>query len=120
MDLHELDAEEVAALPRSNGELVFNAPWESRSFSIAVSLADSGYFTLDEFREYLISAIAERESTPVDEPFHYYECWHTALESILVDVNVVTATALQDRAEAYASRPAGHDHEHGVGAGHRH
>jgi len=120
MDLRELDVEEAAELPRSNGELVFNAPWESRSFSLAVSLADSGYFTLDEFREYLIAAIADRESTPDDGPFHYYECWQAALESIVVAVDLVPAAAVRDRAEAHASRPTGHDHRHDGATSHRH
>jgi len=31
------DMEETAALPRQNGELVFNAPWESRAFGMAAS-----------------------------------------------------------------------------------
>jgi len=120
MDLQELEAEEAAALPRTNGELVFSAPWESRSFSIALSLAESGYFTLDDFRKYLIVAIEQRESTPSDDPFHYYECWQTALESIVADVDLVNAGAVEERAEAYASRPAGHDHQHADGTSHRH
>ena len=28
-----------AALPRKNGELVFEAPWEGRAFGIAVALS---------------------------------------------------------------------------------
>ncbi len=32
------------ALPRSNGELVFNVPWEGRAFGIAVALKDSGLY----------------------------------------------------------------------------
>ena len=32
----------AAAPPRSNGELVFEAPWESRSFGMAVALSEPG------------------------------------------------------------------------------
>ena len=33
----------AAAPPRSNGELVFEAPWESRSFGMAVALSEARY-----------------------------------------------------------------------------
>ena len=35
------------AMPRSNGELVFDAPWQSRAFGMAVSLSRAGYFSWD-------------------------------------------------------------------------
>ena len=37
------------ALPRSNGELVFDAPWEGRAFGIAVALNESGAYEWGEF-----------------------------------------------------------------------
>ena len=42
------------AAPRSNGELVFSAPWEGRAFGLAVSLADDGAFTMSDFQAELI------------------------------------------------------------------
>ena len=32
--------------PRANGELVFEAPWESRAFGVAVALHESGALRL--------------------------------------------------------------------------
>ena len=34
------EAEGPAAPPRANGELVFEAPWESRAFGIAIALVE--------------------------------------------------------------------------------
>ena len=31
-----------SALPRNNGELVFESPWEGRAFSVAVGLTNAG------------------------------------------------------------------------------
>ena len=56
-DVLALGTDGSTAPPRSNGELVFAAPWESRSFAMVVALAEQGVFTLDEFREQLIAAI---------------------------------------------------------------
>ena len=74
----------TAALPRRNGELVFDAPWESRAFGLAVGLSQAGIYTWDEFREQLIAEIAAWEAAgrPAQE-WSYYERWLAALESIL-------------------------------------
>ena len=40
-----LDIEGPAAPPRSNGELVFAEPWESRAFGMAVTLYEAGVLT---------------------------------------------------------------------------
>ena len=48
-NLLNLDVIGPAAVPRKNGELVFETPWESRSFGIAVALSKSGVFDWEEF-----------------------------------------------------------------------
>ena len=45
-----LDVEGPAAPPRSNGELVFSEPWESRAFGMAVILYEAGAFTWPRFQ----------------------------------------------------------------------
>src|SRR5207302_9267381 len=47
-----------SALPRKNGELVFEAPWEGRAFGIAVALSERGTYGWDEFRERLVERLA--------------------------------------------------------------
>jgi nitrile hydratase accessory protein len=66
-----------AALPRRNGELVFDAPWDGRAFAMAVAAVDRLGLDWEEFRRHLISAI---EADP-DRP--YYESWLAALEALL-------------------------------------
>jgi nitrile hydratase accessory protein len=106
-----LDLRGVAAPPRRNGELVFDAPWESRVFGVTMALHEDGRFAWDEFRERLIAAIARAESDQATgAPFPYYVCWLEALEELLAVKGLCGADALRARAGALAARPAGHDH----------
>jgi nitrile hydratase accessory protein len=120
----ELEVEGVAAPPRSNGELVFSAPWESRTFGMAMALYDAGAFVWDDFRDALIARITAWEAAPPEgECYSYYQCWQSALEDVLAANGTVGSAALQDRVDTLATRPAGYDHghehgDHGHGHGH--
>ncbi|MGW7525989.1 nitrile hydratase accessory protein [Streptomyces sp. NPDC054783] len=106
-----MDIEGPAAPPRSNGELVFAEPWESRAFGMAVTLYEAGAFTWPEFQAALISRIAAWEaSADPDEPYHYYRLWLAALEDVLVGLRAVSTAEVTARAQALARRPEGHDH----------
>jgi cobaltochelatase CobN len=70
-----------AALPRKNGELVFEEPWHGRAFGMAVALHEAGLYEWEEFRQALIHQIRVAEST--GGKFVYYEAWLAALESVL-------------------------------------
>ena len=76
------------ALPRDNGELVFDAPWQGRSLAIAVALVERFGLPWDAFRLRLIDAIAEAPHRP------YYESWAAALESLVVSLGLATPTTL--------------------------
>ena len=52
------EMEGAAALPRKNGELVLEAPWEGRIFGLAVALNDGRMYDWDEFRARLVDEIA--------------------------------------------------------------
>ena len=106
-----LGIEGPAAPPRLNGELVFEEPWEGRSFAMVAALAEGGLFTWDEFRDHLIAAIGRWESHPEGE-YRYYECWQEALESIVAELEIVARPEMDELAAAYAVRPPGHDHHH--------
>ena len=110
--LELLDASGEAAPPRDNGELVFAEPWESRVFGLTVALCDRDLFTWDEFRERLIAEIAvwERAHASDGAPYRYYEQWQAALETLLVARNICPSADLDEREQALAARPAGHDH----------
>ncbi|MER7839372.1 nitrile hydratase accessory protein [Streptomyces sp. NPDC096040] len=102
-----LGVEGPAAPPRSNGELVFAEPWESRAFGMAVSLYEAGAFTWPQFQAALIARIA---ASSRDEPYRYYQLWLAALEDVLVSVDAVSTDEVTARAQALARRPPGHDH----------
>ncbi len=113
-----LDIEGVAAPPRSNGELVFGAPWESRTFGMAMALYDAGAFAWDDFRDALIARISAWEADPPEgECYSYYQCWQGALEDVLAAKGLVTPDTLATRGAELAARPAGYDHGHDHGDG---
>jgi nitrile hydratase accessory protein len=94
----EIVADEVremvgaAALPRQNGDLVFEAPWEGRAFGMAVNLARSLGIDWEEFRRRLIDAIADEPERP------YFESWVVALEALAVDHAGVAPQQIASRA----------------------
>jgi nitrile hydratase accessory protein len=117
--LSELPAELAitgpAAPPRANGEMVFDAPWESRLFGVTMALVEDERFAWSDFQERLIAAVGRWEAEhPDGEGYRYYERWAEALESLLDDLGIVAVETTDERARALAARPAGHDHgDHG-------
>ena len=68
-----------ADIPRSNGELAFDAPWESRAFGLAAAYLEASGQDWAAFRSHLMTAIADLpDATP------YYEAWVVALDHLLV------------------------------------
>jgi nitrile hydratase accessory protein len=111
------DAEGPGALPRKNGELVFDAPWESRAFALAVALSGELY-DWEEFRGELIAEIArwEAERGSAEDEWSYYERWLASLETVLVARGTISPGELGERVERVAHDQAHeHDHEHDHG-----
>jgi len=106
-----LDPDDPIAPPRSNGELVFAEPWESRAFGLAVTLYEAGAFAWPQFQAALIARIAEWERRPDQkERWSYYQHWLDALEEVLVRQGTVSTEEVDARANILAHRPRGHDH----------
>jgi nitrile hydratase accessory protein len=105
--------EAPAAPPRTNGELVFAEPWESRAFGVALALHDAGVVDVEEFRARLIEEIGSGEASrgPADGGYRYYERWLTALERTLLAERIVDADDLDIAREAI-EREWDHDHGH--------
>ncbi len=65
-------------LPRRNGELVFDAPWQSKVFALAAAVVDHAFGgDREPFRQELINAIAAEPRRP------YWESWTAALEALV-------------------------------------
>ena len=94
-----------AALPRANGELVFEEPWEGRAF-VVVAMHQRDLYEWDEFRDRLI---AEVEKVNADSS--YYRQWLESMERLVIDKGLITKEELETRAELFASDEYD-DHEH--------
>jgi nitrile hydratase accessory protein len=94
-----------AALPRKNGELVFESPWQARVFGMAVALSDQGRYGWDDFRERLIVAIAAADHNDHDESpaTIYYEQWLAAFEQLLLAQGFCTRDEIERRTAEFAS-----------------
>ena len=68
------------ALPRVNGEMVFESPWEARAFGLAVVLHEQGWFEWRVFSTALAKEIVAAESG--GESSTYYERWLRALRHV--------------------------------------
>ena len=65
-------------LPRRNGELAFDAPWQSRVFGLAAAVVDHAFGgDREPFRQQLIKAVAAEPDRP------YWESWTAALEALV-------------------------------------
>jgi nitrile hydratase accessory protein len=84
----------TAELPRKNGELVFDEPWQGRVFGMAVALHEQGGYEWEEFRQALIARIAAAEAR--GGPFAYYEIWLVTFEDLLAGKGLVSAEELEE------------------------
>jgi hypothetical protein len=75
---------ESAPLPRANGELVFDEPWQGRALGMGVVALERAGVSLVEFSGFLADAVA-RHGFDADEPAAtaYYAAWLDALEACL-------------------------------------
>lgn len=81
---HALGAE--APLPRDNGELVFEEPWQGRALGMGVVALERTGASWAEFQGHLVRAIAARPRREDEsEASAYYAAWLDALESLLAE-----------------------------------
>jgi len=84
----------AAAVPRRNGELVFDEPWQGRVFGMAVALSEQGQLPWEEFRQALIAEIAAGEARGGE--FRYYHAWLAAFERVLAERGAVRPDELEE------------------------
>ncbi|HEY2664083.1 MAG TPA: nitrile hydratase accessory protein [Candidatus Binataceae bacterium] len=96
------DANGPAAIPRRNGEPVFNEPWESRAFGMAVGLCERGLFEWDEFRDHLITEISSADAR--QEESTYYERFLRALEHLMIEKRICSDEEINQLSAAESVR----------------
>jgi len=65
-------------MPRRNGELAFDAPWQSTVFALAAAVTDHAFGgDREPFRRQLAQTIAAHPGRP------YWESWTAALEVLV-------------------------------------
>jgi nitrile hydratase accessory protein len=80
-----------APLPRDNGELVFEEPWQGRVLGMGVAVLERTGATWAEFRRHLVDAIRRRPHDPAESAATaYYAAWLDALEALLAERGLVT------------------------------
>ncbi len=89
-----IDRQVADSLPRKNGELVFDAPWEGRAFGMAVIMHDKGAYQWNDFRDRLIEELGDG-ATP------YYEGWLSAFQSVLLAQRIIERSEIDARAEDF-------------------
>ena len=89
------------ALPRENGELIFQAPWEARAFGLAVALNAKELYEWREFSAELAATIAAADQN--DDPSSYYTRWVASLEELLIARGLLSREQLDAKTAEYAA-----------------
>lgn len=90
---------EAVRPPRRNGELIFEAPWQSTVFGMVVALNQSGHLDWASFGERSAAPLPDRvagATVDVGEVTARYAAWLDAVEAELVASGVVTVDDLHD------------------------
>ena len=76
--------EPIPGQPEADGELVFAAPWQARTFALAVHLHQAGLFEWKTWAARLSRNIAEFEKhDEIKDSDTYYRLWQETLEQIV-------------------------------------
>ena len=98
--------DEVSSPPMANGEVVFEAPWQSRVFGITRLMCEQGLYNWDEFRECLIKRIEASDHSN----YQYFEHFLGALTDLLDQKKILSVQEIDAFATELMTRPHGHDH----------
>ncbi|MEO0329578.1 MAG: nitrile hydratase accessory protein [Pseudomonadota bacterium] len=64
---------------------VFAEPWEAQAFALVVAMYERGLFSWQEWADQLSTVI---HASPEDQP--YYQCWLTALETLVIKKSLLS------------------------------
>lgn len=74
------------SLPRDNGSVVFDEPWQGRAMAIAVLTVERTGHHWDDFRRHLMAAISDEPERP------YWESWVEGLDRFLASIDIQAAS----------------------------
>ena len=102
-----LPADGPAAPPRLNGELAFDAPWQSRIFGVTAALVEGGSLSWPAMQAALTHQVGHADAAgDEDTNSRYWTCWLAAVSQLLNDGEAVDTDAIeaeqQRLAELYA------------------
>lgn len=90
MNTELFDVDGAASPPRRNGELVFEAPWQSRVFGLCAAIVETSFNgDREPFRQQLIAAIAAEPERP------YWDSWTVALQRLVVEASLIDELAIE-------------------------
>ena len=94
---------QLPGLPRDLGGPVFAEPWQASAFALAVSLSRQGHFSRQAWAVALAEELkASSARGEPDDGSHYYHCWLTALERLVVAKRLSDKPALLACKDAWA------------------
>jgi hypothetical protein len=94
-----LDAEGLAAPPRRNGELIFEAPWQSRVFGLCAAIVETCFAgDREPFRQHLMAAISSDPNRP------YWDSWTVALQQLVLNVGLLDQTSIEQHIASSENR----------------
>lgn len=81
-----MSTELLSGQPQEDGEPVFDAPWQARSFAMAIKLHESGLYSWKEWSDRLSENIAVREQhKAMTSSEDYYSLWQQTLEQFIAE-----------------------------------
>jgi nitrile hydratase accessory protein len=92
----------LPGLPRNPEGPVFAEPWQAGAFALAVTLSRRGHFSWTEWAAALAEELkASAARGEPDDGSHYYHCWLTTLERLVVSKGLSQSAELLDCKEAW-------------------
>ena len=90
-------------LPRNEEGPVFAEPWQAGAFALAVTLSRQGHFSWTEWAAALAEELkASAARGEPDDGSHYYHCWLSTLERLVVSKGLSRSGELVTCKEAWA------------------
>jgi nitrile hydratase accessory protein len=94
---------QLLGLPRNHDGPAFAEPWQASAFALAVSLSRQGHFSWKEWAGALAEELkASAARGEPDDGSHYYHCWLSTLERLVVARRLSETAALLTCKDAWA------------------